>query len=125
GQEYLPMPRIVVPIALMFLMAIPAWAQKHDTTTATGLDISNDDALYGELARLGLDSLLDRAFEVNNVSPEKREGVRAVIAMRQLTEGENKLTASQRADLLKRIVAGVRAGLAQTNDAIELMKQAN
>ena len=61
---------------------------------AGGLDSLSDDRLISELASRGMTTLLERAFEVNNVPPQQRQGMRTLVALRQLSDA--KLTASQR-----------------------------
>src|SRR3954468_11275533 len=63
---------------------------------ATGLDSLSDDALMNELASRGLNTLLDRAFEVNKVSETERQGRRTLIALSKLSDPNTTLTASQR-----------------------------
>src|SRR5688500_14097248 len=60
---------------------------------AGGLGNLNDDALISELASRGLDSLLDRAFDVNNVPADRRAGIKAFGALRELTDKKKPPTA--------------------------------
>ena len=64
----------------------PAFAQRQ------GLDALTDDALMNELALRGLDSLLERAFEVNNVPEAQRQARRSLIAMSRLADPNARLT---------------------------------
>jgi hypothetical protein len=94
-------------------------------TRGRGLDALSDDALYGELATRGLDSLLERAFEVNHVPAEKRDGIRTIVALRKLADPTIKRTAGERAELLRTISAGIERALPAMNDPKVLMDQAS
>jgi hypothetical protein len=65
-------------------------------TTREGLDAVSDDALMNELASRGLDSLLERAFEMNKVPESERQGRRTLLALARLTDPGAKLSAVQR-----------------------------
>src|SRR5437867_11493438 len=81
-------------IACLFVgMYVTALASAQTTAPAGGLESLSDDRLISELATRGLTNLLDRAFEVNQVPPAQRDGMRTLIALRQSSDG--KLTAAQ------------------------------
>jgi|GEM_PF-6037645 len=89
---------------------------------APGLKDLSDDPVRIELAKDGLGALLERAFVVDNVPDERRGPERAVIALEGLsTPG---LTAQEKADRLKEIVAGIGAALPQMNDPQMLLSPA-
>src|SRR3954467_11820637 len=75
------------------------------TTAPAGLETLSDERLISELASRGLTNLLDRAFEVNKVPPPQRDGMRALVALRQLSD--SKLTVAQRRALVGKIAAGI------------------
>jgi hypothetical protein len=90
----------------------------------TGLDALGDDKLLNELASRGLTNLLDRAFDVNNVPPAQRDAMRAVLALKTLSDPNAKLPAPQRRQLIQKVVAGVEAALPVMNDPKTLSEQA-
>src|SRR5690349_8855952 len=73
----------------------------------TGLDSLNDDTLMAELASRDLQSLLDRAFEVNKVTSEKRDAIKTLSALSRLNDPTAKLTNKQRQELITDIVKGI------------------
>jgi tetratricopeptide (TPR) repeat protein len=77
-----------------------------------------------ELAQRGMDSLLERAFEVNKVPAEQRQSTRALIAMRELRDPKSKLTQSQRDELVSRVTTGMEKALDQQKDPKLLMANA-
>lgn len=81
-----------------------------------GLDSLSDDRLLGELAQRGLDSLLERAFEVNKVPGEQRQATRALLAMREMRNPASGLTAQQREELVARVVAGMDRAMESQRD---------
>lgn len=114
-------------IALAASVAVGAgslFAQQSTTRRADGLDGLNDDALMNELAARGLNTLLDRAFEVNKVPQSQREGQRALMALARLTDPNARPTAAERQTLLNDAVRGIDLTLATTNDPNVLMRQA-
>lgn len=90
-----------------------------------GLADLNDDALISELAARGLDTLLDRAFDQNNVPQERRAGVRAFGALRELTDKAKPPTAERRLALINQVVAGARVVLPNLKDPSKLMEYAS
>jgi len=89
-----------------------------------GLADFNDDALISELASRGLDSLLDRAFDVNNVPADRRAGIKAFGALRELTDKKKPPTAERRSALINQVVAGARTVLPTQKDPNKLMEYA-
>jgi hypothetical protein len=92
---------------------------------AVGLNDLNDDALISELASRGLDSLLDRAFDVNKVPPDRRAGIRAFGALRELTDKRKPPTPERRAALINQVVAGLRVVLPMQKDPTKLLEYAS
>src|SRR4051812_49090258 len=89
-----------------------------------GLDSISDDELLDELASRGLDSLLDHAFTVNRVPPEKQSAIRTLIKLRELGDGTSKLNAQQRQKLVAEIVKGIDVVLPSMRDPKLMMRQA-
>ena len=89
-----------------------------------GLDSLNDDALLTELGSRGLTSLLDRAFEVNKIPKDARDGQLALIAINQLNDPAAKLTTAQKHALVDQAVAGIQTALPSLKDPKGLMKAA-
>jgi hypothetical protein len=77
-----------------------------------------------ELAARNLNTLLDRAFEINNVPPAEQQGRRTLIALGRLSDPGAKLTAAQRQQLVSQIVQGIEPALPTITDPQLLMKQA-
>jgi len=90
-----------------------------------GLADFNDDALFSELASRGLDTLLDRAFDVNKVPADRRAGIKALGALRELTDKRKPPTADRRQALITQFVAGSRTVLPTLKDPGKLMEYAS
>src|SRR5436305_14267792 len=89
-----------------------------------GLDALSDDTLMAELAARDLNSLLDRAFDVDKVAPEKRDGIRTLSALHRLNDPKAKLTNKERQQLISDSVKGIEQALPKLNDPVVLMQQA-
>jgi hypothetical protein len=87
-----------------------------------GLDSLNDDALLSELGTRGMTTLLNRAFEVNDVPQDARAGELALIAINQLNDPSNKMTAAQKRALVEQAVDGIGQALPSLKDPKALMK---
>ena len=87
-----------------------------------GLDALNDDTLMTELGSRGLNSLLDRAFEVNNIPQDARNGQMALIAINQLNDPTAKLSNAQKNALAQQAVTGISAALPSLKDPKALMQ---
>src|ERR1051325_10822080 len=83
--------------SILFLLLASSFSIAQ-TSAPSGLDTLSDDKLMTELANRGLTTLLDRAFEINKVPVEKQQGIRSLIALRELSDANVKLTPSQRKD---------------------------
>ena len=94
------------------------------STQPKGLDALNDERVYGELATRGLENLLDRAFEVNNVPQNQRDGIRTLVALRELSNPDAKLSPRERQNVIERVVKGIEQALPAMSDARLLMQQA-
>ena len=78
-----------------------------------------------DLATRGLNSLLERAFEVNKVPENERQARRTLIALGRLTDPNARLTIAQRQQLIAQIVAGIEPALPTINDPNLLMREAS
>jgi hypothetical protein len=121
---------LLVPAAAALLLAVAvpvkdAVAQPAATTEPKGLDALSDERLMAELANRGLETLLNRAFEANKVPKAKQDGVRTLIALRELADPKNKLTIPQRQQLVSNIVGGIEQALPSLTDPRSLMQQAS
>ena len=90
----------------------------------SGLGGVGDDALLSELSARGLESLLTRAFEANNVPQAQRKGFIALRGLGQLTDKSRPLSAGQRAQVVSQVVAGIKTVLPELEDPDKLMEYA-
>ena len=116
------MPRIALLASL--ILAFVAHAQHAQQQSRDGLNALTDDALMNELAARGLDTLLNRAFEVNNVPNAERHARRSLVSLSRLADPKAKLTSSERQQLVNEIVRGIEPALASLDDPQLLMRQA-
>ncbi|MEA2709860.1 MAG: hypothetical protein QOF78_2461, partial [Phycisphaerales bacterium] len=99
----------------LFLTSATLFAQNAPAQQpAVGLDALTDDKLITDLANRGLTKLLDRAYEVNNVPPQQRGAMQAVVGIKRLADP--KLTIRQRDELIPQIVRGVEQALPGLTD---------
>jgi hypothetical protein len=85
-----------------------------------GLDSLHDDALYGELADRGLDDLLKRAMQTDNVPPAQQASIWTLASMRRL-QNDKTLSESQRQAILHQLIASVDQTLATLGNDPELI----
>src|ERR1700722_12374704 len=118
--------RRVTVFVMLLLPGVLARAQDQPQQSAspsspaplTGLDTLNDDALMNELAARGLNSLLDRAFELNHVLPQER---RARLLLADLAKlGRSDIPDSQRRELIEQITTGLAEVLPNLDDPTAL-----
>lgn len=93
-------------------------------TAGQGLDALNDDRMMAELASRGMSTLLERAFEINKVPQNKRDGILTLIALRQLSDSSAGMSTKQRQELITKVVTGIEAALPSLKDPNTLMTQA-
>src|SRR2546423_1986539 len=98
---------------------------QQPTTAPAGLDALSDQRLMSELASRGLNSLLDRAFEINHMPPSQRDGLRTVIALRQLSDPKVRMSTAQRQAAIQKIAAGIEQALPTLTDPQSMVQQAN
>lgn len=101
-----------------------AWCVPTAIAQSSGLDSLSDDRLQAELAQRGLNSLLERAFEVNRVPAEQRQATRALIALQELTDPSRRLTSRETESLITPLVSGMEAALPTQRDPVPLVSQA-
>ncbi len=101
-----------------------AIAQPAASSGKTGLDALNDDRLMAELASLRLDTLLNRAFEINKVPAEKRKAILVLIDLQRLSDPNEKLSSSARDELVQSIASGIEKALPDLKDPKLLMQYA-
>jgi hypothetical protein len=104
--------------AILLLIAIVPAA----SAAGPGLDSLNDDALLTELGTRGMTTLLNRAFEVNNIPEDARQGELALIAINQLNDPNSKLKPAQKRALVEEAVNGIQQALPSLRDPKALMK---
>jgi hypothetical protein len=98
--------------------------QQQQQNQPAGLDALPEDRLMTELANRGLEPLLERAFIVNKVPKERQDGIRTLIALRELADPKSKLSARQKQERIEKIVRGIEQALPAMNDPRVLMQQA-
>jgi len=94
------------------------------TVHADDLSTLGDDKTMNALSDRGLDTLLDRMFELKHTPQDQRTGLRALRALHQLADPNSKLTNSQRQRLVKSAVDGISAILPTITDPDALMSYA-
>jgi hypothetical protein len=109
---------------LIFMIAT-ATCVAQGQATQPGLGALKDDRLISELAARGLNDLLERALEINQVPEAKRVGIRAIAALREFSESDAKLTTIQRRELLSKISAGIEQAISSLDDPETMMQQAS
>lgn len=89
-----------------------------------GLDTLSDDRLLAELASRGLDTLLDRAFDVNRVPAEKRQSIVILMQLQRLSDPKEKLSYAQRRQIVRSVASGIGPVLPSIKDPRLLMQYA-
>src|SRR6266536_2621990 len=82
-------------VASLIALSASLFAQQP-STAPIGLDALSDQRLITDLANRGLTSLLDRALDINQVPPQEREGLRNLVALKQLSDPQSHLGTAQR-----------------------------
>jgi hypothetical protein len=86
------------------------------------LDSLHEDALYGELADLGLDDLLKRALEVDHIPPDRQASVWTLASMHRL-QNDKTLSDPERQAILNKLISGVDQTLATLGNDPELLME--
>lgn len=94
-------------------------AQQADASDLT------DSRLMGELANRGLDSLLDRYFELHHIPDAQQKAIRSLGALRDLNDPTKKLTNAERERRVKQVVDGLKTTLPGIKDPVQLASYAN
>jgi len=113
-----------VAAALWAAVAASGGAVAQTGAGGTGLDSLPEGRLQAELAQRGLNSLLERAFEVNRVPAEQRQATRALIALKELTDPTRRLSPRDVDALVTPLVSGMEAALPTQRDPAPLVSQA-
>jgi len=100
-------------------------ANRQNASTGEGLDSLGDDQLMGELADRGLDSLLDRYFDIHNVPQAQRTGLRTMQALHDLNDPSKKLSNAERQRRARQVAEGITAALPNLKDPQRLVADAN
>jgi hypothetical protein len=103
------------------LLASTALAQTRPSRQ--GLDSLSDEVLMNELASRGMETLLDRAFELNNVPQAERAARRTLVSMAKLGDASAKLSSTERQHIINEVVRGLQLALPTINDPHLLMRQ--
>jgi len=104
-------------------VAISSTLLHAQPSAQTGLASLSDDRLLSELAARGIDSLLDRAFEVNKTPTAQRDSMKTLGALRDITNPA--LSPSERQQKIETIAKGIDIAIAQIKDPSALTDQAN
>ena len=120
----------VIAVAAAAALAAPRGsaqqaAAKQNASTGEGLDSLGDDQLMSELADRGLESLLDRYFEVHNIPDAERKGLRTMQALHDLTDPSKKLSNAERQRRARQVAEGITAALPNLKDPQRLAADAN
>jgi hypothetical protein len=91
-------------ICLILALAVPVLADVPATQPG-GLDSLGDDALLGELASRGLDDLLNRAFEMDQVPPNRQAALLSMAKLQGLADP--KIDPAQREQMLQDICGSI------------------
>jgi len=96
--------------------ALPSLEDETALTKGKGLASLSDDALLRELGARGLESLLNRAFDLNKVADNKRAGILTILALRDLSNPDRALSARMRQERVGKIVQGIEEALPTITD---------
>src|SRR5690348_17211461 len=115
--------RTLLASVVTFLPA-PAFALQQSPPRAgaqqsPGSDLA-DSRLMSELANRGLDSLLDRYFELHHIPDAQQKAIRSLGALRDLNDPTKKLSNSERERRVKQVVDGLKTTLPTIKDPVQL-----
>lgn len=91
---------------------------------ADDLATLGDDKVMNKLSDLGLDTLLNRMFDLQHTPESQRTGLRALRALHELADPATRLPNSQKQRRIKLAVDGIAAILPTINDSDALMAYA-
>lgn len=119
--------RALLGSALIFCPAPLLAAQQSPARAPAQSDAQDlaDSRLMNELANRGLDSLLDRYFEVHHVPEAQQKAIRSFKALRELNDPSKKLSNSERERRVKQVVEGLKTTLPNMKDPVQLASDAN
>ncbi len=105
-------------------LALAAVAGAQTSTSSAGLDSLDEQRVQSDLADQGLQTLLNREFELNHTPPAQQAGLLTLLSIHKLSDPDSKLTFKERQDLLNKISAGIETALPGMNDPTALMQLA-
>jgi hypothetical protein len=108
------------PSAFGICFALATTFLRADVAPSKGLAGLDENALYAELADRGLDDLLNRAMNVDNVPTDQRAVIGTIASLNRLQNDKN-LSDDQRQALLVTAVAGLDKMLATLHGDPELI----
>jgi len=111
---------LILVSGFWFLISAPA--ARADIAPTQGLSGLDENALYAELADRGLDDLLNRVMDQDNVAPQQRSAIASISALHRL-QTETNLSDDQRQALLQTVVGGLDQILATLHSDPELILQ--
>jgi hypothetical protein len=111
---------ILIPAALI-LRATNALAPAQQPPTA-GLDAIDQRRVMTELANHGLETLLNRQFEVDHIPSSEQTPYRTLLAVHTLSDSQATLTPSQRQELIDKISREIQVDLPSIDDPTTLMQ---
>ena len=109
---------------LACLFATTIAAAQSTRPLSRGLDSLREDRVISELANRGLTDLLDRAFDVNQYTPAQRAGIRALIALQDLSQLDANFSSAERRRLIAQVTAGIEQALPTLDEPQSMMRQA-
>ena len=113
------MRRALVAAYSVLASAIPCLALE-----VKGFEASHDEAMVQELARYGMNGLLDRYFQVSGATQEQQASVRAMMSIRKLLLGGQDMSPAQRQQMVREITAGAEVIVPKLHDPRQLMELA-
>jgi hypothetical protein len=100
----------------------PRAAAAAGATGAATSETAAEDRLMGSLASREMDSLLEYYFKKHNISPERQDVVKSIVAWREM--GNPNLPPARRRQLIVAGIKGLNNFLRATNDTEALMNRA-
>jgi hypothetical protein len=111
-------------ISMLGPLALTAVAGAQTSNSSNGLNSLDEQRVQSELADQGLQTLLNREFEVNHTPAAQQTGLLTLLSIHKLSDPDSKLTLKERQDLLAKISAGIETAMVGINDPTALMQLA-
>jgi hypothetical protein len=113
----------------LILILLPAlFSAPHSSTLAqpspppAGLDAIDEHRVMTELANHGLETLLQREFELNHTPVPQRTPFLTLMAVHTLSDSQAHLTPTQRQELIEKLSQEIQAALPSIDDPTTLMQ---